>query len=155
MGALHTAAPVPSLEELGLLAGPLRAPTVFQETGSGSCLSQKMDRHHFHSVLLIKKPQNPPRFKGTPRLNGTSSKEFIATFNLPQWMEVEPFLQVVAEWGPASATTPMELGGSGADREKTSKVINSVCLVDASSPQTSLLDLQMLMFLLEFPETGH
>lgn len=70
-------------------------------------------------------------------------------------MEVDPFLQVVAEWGPASATTPMELGGSGVDREKTSKVINSVCLVDASSLQTSLLDLQMLMFLLEFPETGH
>ena len=100
----------------------------------------KVAQHRLHQLLLIKKSQNPLRFKKTPFLNGRSGQKHL-------W----PSLITSSELRLACCN---ETGGVGDDTRRpgndikeTSSLINSVCLLDVSSPPVMLLDLQMLMLI--------
>jgi hypothetical protein len=76
----------------------------------------------------------------------------VAIFNCQQWIELVPFLQVNP--GELRLACSNETGGveddtrrPGNDIKETSSLINSVCLLDVSSPLVMLLDLQMLMLI--------
>ena len=79
-------------------------------------------------------------------------KAFVAIFNHKQWIELVLFLHVNP--GELRLACCNETGGVGDDTRRpgndikeTSSLINSVCLLDVSSPPAMLLDLQMLMLI--------
>ena len=83
---------------------------------------------------------------------GEWPKAFVAIFNCQQWIELVPFLQVnPGELRLACSNETERVGDDtrrpGNDIKETSSLINSVCLLDVSSPPVMLLELQMQMLL--------
>lgn len=138
---------------LNFLHGGLGSQRVFQETRNGGCLGLESGSASPPPTSVDQKVLEPTQIQEDPISQWEKwPKAFVAIFNCQQWIELVPFLQVNP--GELRLACSNETGGveddtrrPGNDIKETSSLINSVCLLDVSSPPVMLLDLQMLMLI--------